>query len=933
MPNLKLRDEFLGSQMPGTAIALRDSDKKGAVERDADYILSITYPTADVQTALRSVSSIRSGRPIVLNGDRGRGKSHIMAVMHHALASPEKVEEWVGAWGKRPGMEALSGLTLQRGFFPISEPVHNHEYRLLWDLLFERHPKGQFYKGKFEALIAQGQYFPPKSLLVEMFTAAPTALILDELQTWYSGLPDDTPSYKYKSWAFNFIQNLSELAVERSDILIFVASVLNNASEAYQQLHRNNPVLIDFRGPTAKQDRLNLVLYRLFKNRDNIPGDEVRGLVAAYAGERFRLRYSHLSEAERDRITSEVIQSWPFAPELMELLEDQILMSETAQQARDLIKILAQVYRARGDAVPVITAADFFVDDDACGVQSLLDSIATAGGQERLREIARRNLETVREVGTGAPHDRELISALWMRSMSPGRNAGGTRPELHLDITRLSAVDDNAFNGELAVLIENSINIHGEESADGRLHFGIEDNPRTKVRSTARNDKLWQAGASSTAGVVVHPGKDIDHIRNTVKYLLVPAAKQPASRVIVLGPNWEATPWADLEEGDQPDRWDRPVLIVMPKPLPVSDSPDGSRVEGLGKWLVMHVPKRRNTVRFLLPLTTSKGVYEDAELLFHARCAYLTAIAWKSDGKYSALRTEFEKPLQNALKARFDRFVVLRRWNYPKPDLCSFEVEQHKAQGAAEIAFAVENKLQSDLFDPADFEAVVLDFAKAGKLVGALLDELSEPPATPTLDAIPFLGETVICEKLIGIAAKGSIALNVGGAWVVRSSSYTTDEEATGYIRQKAYRTGQELRQMQLGLPGAVGGTAVAGAKPPVEPVVAVPPVVTPTPQPTLTLKETQNGLTVSGGDQGTITPPPLPQPKPPSIRSTEEANTGINLSGSFEKWGLPADKQIQTTKLEFKDLTVSQIKQFLQRIPSSLKAILEISFSEEDET
>ena len=29
MLNLKLRDEFLGSQMPGTAIALRDSDKKG----------------------------------------------------------------------------------------------------------------------------------------------------------------------------------------------------------------------------------------------------------------------------------------------------------------------------------------------------------------------------------------------------------------------------------------------------------------------------------------------------------------------------------------------------------------------------------------------------------------------------------------------------------------------------------------------------------------------------------------------------------------------------------------------------------------------------------------------------------------------------------------------------------------------------------------
>jgi hypothetical protein len=197
MLNLKLREEFLGSQMPGTAIALRDSDKQGAVERDAGYILSITYPTADVQSALRAISADRSERPIVLVGDRGRGKSHIIAVMHHALASPETVEGWIGNWGKRPGMEALNGLKLRRGFFPISEPVHNHEYPLLWDLLFDRHSKGQFYRGKFEALMAQGQYFPPKSLLVEMFTAAPSALILDELQTWYSGLPDDTPAYKY----------------------------------------------------------------------------------------------------------------------------------------------------------------------------------------------------------------------------------------------------------------------------------------------------------------------------------------------------------------------------------------------------------------------------------------------------------------------------------------------------------------------------------------------------------------------------------------------------------------------------------------------------------------------------------------------------------------------------------------------------------------
>jgi predicted ATPase len=93
MLNLKLRDEFLGSQMPGTAIALRRKDNTGAAQRTPDFILSITYPTADVQTALRAVSTDRSKRPIVLMGDRGRGKSHIMAVMHHAVESSSQVQK------------------------------------------------------------------------------------------------------------------------------------------------------------------------------------------------------------------------------------------------------------------------------------------------------------------------------------------------------------------------------------------------------------------------------------------------------------------------------------------------------------------------------------------------------------------------------------------------------------------------------------------------------------------------------------------------------------------------------------------------------------------------------------------------------------------------------------------------------------------------
>ena len=71
----------------------------------------------------------------------------------------------------------------------------------------------------------------------------------------------------------------------------------------------------------------------------------------------------------------------PFSPELLDLLEDHILLSSVAQETRDMIRILAQVFKSRGDSVPFITPADFFVDGDSEEVQTLVDSISVQAGQ------------------------------------------------------------------------------------------------------------------------------------------------------------------------------------------------------------------------------------------------------------------------------------------------------------------------------------------------------------------------------------------------------------------------------------------------------------------------------------------------------------------------------------------------------------------------
>jgi hypothetical protein len=936
MLGLTLRDEFLGDQMPGMAISLRTSDNQGAAQRAADYILSISYPTADVQTALKAVSTKRGGRSIVLMGERGRGKSHIMAIMHHAVHSPELVEMWVHSWGAQLESEELSAFEMTKGFFPISEPVHNHEYPLLWDLLFERHPKGERYKAKFEEM---GQAFPPRSLLERMFEEQPTCLILDEFQTWFTGLQEHDPKTGDlpRKWAFNFIQNLSEIAKDRPEILIFVISVLDNQNNAFQQVHRLGPVLVDFRGPTAKHDRQRLLLHRLFKNRSNIPPGDIENIAGVYADERFRLLHVDKSESEKDRLRQEVFDCWPFSPELLNLIENQILLSQAAQETRDLIRILAQVYKSRGAMVPVITAADFQVDGTSGEVQSLVDAIAVQAGQEKLRQIAQKNLQAVIDAGADVPDARELISSIWMRSMSPARHAGGTSAELHLDITRQQAIDDNFFQAELMLLKENSINIHGDQPPGSPLWFGLAENPHTKVKTCAKNNRLWHPGAIASSGQTVYPAKDIEHIRNTLRHLFVTETREPLTRIIVLGPDWKTDPWADIDDAYKPAKWDRPVLIVIPEQI---DDGPGAINSCLGQWLATHVTTRRNTVRFLLLAGENKGIYSDNELIFSARCSFLCSKeGWGSDSIYRNLQQDFDRPLRQSLRTRFGRFALLRQWDFQQPQNCIFEVEKIIEQGA-DIPPAVERKILSELFDRKEFNTFIFNGAKDGDTVCSLMNDLIEPPPVFSREAIPFLGETKMYEFILELAATGSIVLNVGGSWVGRRPEDETDEDALRYIRSRAFKTGQEMRQIQLGLPGSVGGGTVTGVQPPAppKPPALVPADTDSSHQPTVLPNAEEQPCGATVGDGGVVTQAgeteqAATEPAQVSVsKRSEEPATAINLSGCFEKWGVSNTATIDSARIEFTGLTAQQVRQILTKIPSAYKASLEITYTEEKE-
>ncbi|OLU32852.1 DUF499 domain-containing protein [Pseudomonas sp. PA27(2017)] len=886
MLGLTLREEFRGKRLKGTAIELSNDANTGATQIAAQQFLEITYPTHDLLKGIEAVGP-NQGRPVVVIGERGLGKSHLMAALYHAVNDPISTGAWLKGWAATLGDANVSQIALRNGMLVIGESLHRQRYKFLWDLLFERHPRGEFIKGKWEGMGAAKTDIPSDKLIVELLEHTPTMLLLDEFQTWYDGLTN-TKQYPWKNWAFNFIQILSEIAKERPDLLVLVISVRNGGSDAYQQVHRVNPVAIDFKaGGNAEriqQDRRRMLLHRLFDNRLHIADGTIESLVAQHVSEYFRLL--DVPPAEQERKRREFTESWPYAPHLLRLLEEQVLIATDAQEARDMIRILANLYKSRGEAVPVLTAADFRLDDDTSGIGALLDSVSNEH-HRTLREKAQHNIISVTEAvydhANLAPHLQEIVGALWLRSIAVGNLAGADPATLQVDITRNKPVDSNAFQVELATIVENSFNIH----QDGpRLVFREEENPRARLMACARNDKLFTDGS------------DQAHLAKQVRYVIGGSDEVAKNfRVIALPRSWQTDPWTSLDEAEQPERWDDrlPVLVLPEEPEKADQT--------LGRWLKDHLQKRRNTVRFLLPRSGSTNAFLDRDLLILAR-AEMKAQEWSGQNpEYKKLHKEFEGTLRDNLKKRFDRFAALHRYDHQNPQQSLFSVEHLKKQGA-QIPEGIEETLTNDLFVPEDFEDLVLEAASENASLGKLLRELQEPrPAGQ--DCIPWLGETAMKERILRLCARGKIAINLRNLEHLQTHAGEDEESAWRRLRPKLSYTGRQLDEVFLMEPSAVPATGGTTPPAPQSPAGAssngsggdifgggtTTPPASPVGGDNIPGSGTSpNGGDIFGGGTSSTAKPRIPLSNPPT--------SPLNLIGKLEGWGIGPASPVHEVRL-----------------------------------
>lgn len=887
MLNLKLREEFRGKKLKGTMVDFTNRQGTGALDKSAEEFLNITYPSVDL---LKLVEALQPGkaRPVVIIGSRGQGKSHLMAALAHMYKDTTATDNWLKSWAGQLHRDGLTNLALNRDVEVITESLHQHNYTFLWDLLFDKHPEGNFIKGKWEGPGENRSEIPGTALLLEMFQKKPAVLILDEFQTWYEGLTN-TKQHPRRNWAFNFIQILSEIAEENPELLTLVLSVREGDSDAAQQVYRINPVRIDFKGPEAKRDRQKLLLYRIFENRIQIPEADIENLITVHINEFYRLY--HISGSEQERHKDEFVHSWPFSPLLMKLLDDQVLIATQTQETRDLLRILVDVFKVTGERSPILTAADFSITEEKSGVASLLDSVANQLHRD-LRSKALRNYEAVKEAVEGTtqkvPNLGTILSSLWIRSLSLENVAGARSAEIQLDITRSKPIDDNLFSVELETIKENSFNIH--QKGD-RLVFLNEENPQAKLMAHAKNDKLF------------NEGQDVEHLAQEIRYVLGGSESNSSlGRVIVLKKSWQSNPWVDVDEKDRPENWDNRIPHIV---IPMGNM----KVKELGIWLKEKVSKHRNTIRFILSKESLEPVFYDKGLLVLARAVYL-AKQWKNaDANYSALHVKYQKELRDQLKARFDRYAVLDTWNFGNPDQCEFEINSHKAEGDR-IVPAIHEKIKKDLFLAENFEDLVLEAAKRNDSFATVLGQLKEPMGGGNL-CIPWLGENEAKEHIVRLCARGKIEINIAGRELLSSRPGETEDAAWNRMKGKI-GTGRTLEETLIHEPDSTvssgGGQSEDASN-----------------------SNTPDGFTDStGGGESAVNEGQTNGTTPGGLFGggtgtksktsfSSDITSSLSLLGKLESWGITPGAQVSNVKLSIENLTGAQMQDLIKKLPDGI--------------
>ncbi|MFM7579884.1 MAG: ATP-binding protein, partial [Microcystaceae cyanobacterium] len=433
--------------------------KAPLVYQSPDLFFANTYPTNGIRNLIREVFGRLMGQivgaPVIrLETSFGGGKTHDEIALWHickkgrAIAGVERFADLSFLPTETVQVAAIDGrdLDFENGIFHRDTGITT---KTLWgEIAYQiRGIAGyQLLQGSDQSGVSPGT-----SVMERLMGDKPTVIILDEIARHLrSAKGEPIQDSNLGKQVVSFLFSLMDLAAS-CNYLVFVYS-LASASDTFAEETQELQELIS---ASARQERIltpstdvevyNIVKQRLFKQVENTAGEQA----ATEYLQAIRTSHANLPDAAKDAQYAQAIaQSYPFHPELFNLLTKKIASIPQFQKTRGALRLFAQVVRYLWqnhdqDWIPLIHTHHIPIgveEDVTSELTSRLDRALMRNpiGADIYNPTGREAYAQVQDqqwlLAGKLPFSTWVARTIFLHSLNQGTAAGITRAELNLSL-------------------------------------------------------------------------------------------------------------------------------------------------------------------------------------------------------------------------------------------------------------------------------------------------------------------------------------------------------------------------------------------------------------------------------------------------------------------------------------------------------------------
>ena len=456
----ELRDEIFAARLRDVIIGRADP-----VYQQPATFFDNTYPTEGLKLlldeALGRLTGLKptSNAIIRLETSFGGGKTHNLIALYHAARGHRPDSALVDpALIPTPGSIKVVGV-VGSDLEPSTGLAHNgfRTYTLWGEIV------AQLTDDQHPALVEQSERdkgAPGTGLWEELIGDEPTLIMLDEIARHLraaKAVPTTTGKSDLAEQTVAFLMSLFEFAASRERVV--VVYTLADPQDAFgKETEELRQALAEARRVSARQERVitptgeteisAIVTHRLFRRIDRAAGQATAAAYAAYLKKALDQGADLPSRTVRAEYVQEMVNDYPFHPELLTTLNRKTSTIPNFQKTRGALRLLARVVRRLWETRPRDAwlvhpyHLDLAVEDIAGDLTSRLERPA-------FKQVIEADIVSPK---LGSPAHAQVIDTPWLEAgKSPYARRTATTAFLH-SLTQGIATGVDPADLALAVL-------------------------------------------------------------------------------------------------------------------------------------------------------------------------------------------------------------------------------------------------------------------------------------------------------------------------------------------------------------------------------------------------------------------------------------------------------------------------------------------------